>query len=91
MADTKMPEPSNEWTFPERRKPYTRIIVVQMKNFSMRLKHAGTMRQLEVIKRDILRSALVANMQAIQELRTIANVRAVELKYKNPKGGEWWR
>ena len=85
-----MPEPSSEWTFPERRKPYTRIIAVQIKSFSMRLKHAGTIRQLEVIKRDILRSALVANMQAIQELRPIGNARAAELKYKDPKGGVWW-
>lgn len=90
MGDTKMPEPSNEWVFPERKKPYPRLIAVQMKNFSMRLKHAGTMRQLEVIKRDVFRSALVANMQAIQELRIIGNARAIELKYKNPKGGSWW-
>lgn len=90
MGDTKMPEPSSEWVFPERKKPYPRLIAVQMKNSLMRLKHAGTMRQLEVIKRDILRSALVTNMQAIQELRIIGNTRATELKYKNSKGGSWW-
>lgn len=91
MGDTKMPEPSSEWTFPERKKPYTRPVAIQVNSFSMRLKHAGTMQRLEILKRDILRSALVANQQAIQELRLIGNARAIELKYKNPKGGEWWR
>ncbi len=90
MSDAKMPEPSNEWLVPERHESYPKITAVQVKNFSTRLRHAGTMHQLEVIKRDILRSALVSNMQAIQELRGIGNARAMELKYKSPKGEEWW-
>jgi hypothetical protein len=90
MADTRMPEPSSEWAFEERKKPYPKILAIQVKSFSMRLKHVGTMHQLEVVKRDILRSALVSNMQTIQELRGIGNERAVELKYRDPKGGAWW-
>lgn len=90
MSDTRMPEPSNEWLFPERREPYPRIIAVQMNNFSMRLKHAGTLIALEVIKRDILRSALVSNARAVQELRDVANTSASELHFKDPKGRQWW-
>lgn len=91
MADSKMPQPSSEWVFPERKKPYARPVAIQLNSFAMRLRHAGTMQRLEILKRDILRSALVANQQAIQELRMIANSRAVELRYKSPKGEEWWR
>ena len=90
MSDTKMPEPSNEWGFEERHKPYPKLLAIQMNNFSMRLKHAGTLIALEVIKRDILRSALVSNARAIQELRDIANMSASELHFKDPKGRQWW-
>ena len=85
-----MPEPSNEWVFPERRKSYSKVHAAQIKNFSMRLKHTNTVHQLEIVRRDILRSALVSNAQAIQELRGIGNNRAQELKYQSPKGEAWW-
>ena len=85
-----MPEPSGEWLFTARNKQYPKILAIHVKSFSGRLRHAGTLHELEVIKRDILRSDLVSSAQAIQELRGIGNGRAGELKYKSPRGGEWW-
>ncbi|MBI2610761.1 hypothetical protein HYW60_02380 [Candidatus Kaiserbacteria bacterium] len=88
MGDAKMPEASNEWVFPERRKPYSKIQEIHVKNFTVRIRHAGTIKQLEILKRDILRSELVSNMQAIQDLRAAGNARAIELKFR---GSElWW-
>ena len=90
MSDTQMPEPSNEWLSAEGHQPYPKIMAILVRNFSMRLKHAATLGALDNIRRDVLRSPLIANVQAIQEVRGIANERAIELKYKDPKGKEWW-
>ncbi|MEK9154295.1 MAG: hypothetical protein AAB798_02380 [Patescibacteria group bacterium] len=90
MGDAKMPGPSEEWLFSARNKPYPKILAIHVRGFSARLRHAGTMHELEVIKRDILRSDLVSSAQAIQELRGIGNARATELKYKSPGGKAWW-
>ena len=90
MKDAKLPEPSNEWLFEERHKPYPKMLAVQVKNFSMRLKHARTLIAPGVIKRDILRSALVSNARAVKELRDIANTCASDLHFRDPKGRQWW-
>jgi hypothetical protein len=90
MGDTRMPDPSDEWLGGARTAAYPKALAVQIKNFSMRLRHAGTLLALEHVKRDILRSMVVGNMRAMQELRGVANVRAVELKFRDPKGRQWW-
>ena len=89
MADYKLPEPEDE--FISGTKPnYPRNIAAHIKDFTGKIKLAGTMQRLESLKRDILRSDLAANFPAKEELRAIANARAIELKFKTPSGRSWW-
>ena len=89
MADYKLPIPEDE--FVSGTKPhYSRNIAAHIKDFTGKIKLAGTIQRLEALKRDIMRSDLAANFPAKEELRGSANVRAKELKFKPPSGGGWW-
>ncbi len=89
MADKKLPEPSNEFLSSAPR-TYSRVTTVHVKNFTSRLKLARTLNALDSLKRDILRSDLMTNFEAKEELRAIANTRAIELKFKSERGDSWW-
>lgn len=89
MADYKLPEPEDE--FISGTKPhYPRNIAAHIKDFTGKIKLANTIQRLEALKRDIVRSDLVANFQAKEELRAIANTRARELSFKPQHGENWW-
>jgi len=90
MVDDKLPEPSSEWLSDARRVPYPKILGIHVKSFKGRLQLARTLHALEVIKRDILRSDLQPNLQAMEELRSVANQCATELGFKPKEMEKWW-
>lgn len=90
MVDHTMPEPSNEF-LSSAPHTYSRAIATHIKDFTNKLKLARTLNALDSLKRDILRSDLMTNFQAKEELRAIANTRAHELGFKSEHGGSWWK
>lgn len=86
MSDSRLPEPSNEFLSSARHTNYSKVQEIHLKSFKTRLQSARTIGALEVVKRDIAQSDMQSNAQAVEELKAIANQRAVELGFK----GEWW-
>lgn len=89
MGDYKLPEPENEFISGAKH-TYPRSIAAHIKDFTGKLRLAHTMNALDSLKRDILRSDLMTNFQAKEELRAIANTRAKELGFKPQGVNSWW-
>ena len=90
MSDPQLPEPSNEFLSSTRHTNYSKTQEIHLKSFKTRLQAARTFGALEVVKRDIAQSDMQANFQAVEELKALANQRAVELGFKGPGGRLWW-
>lgn len=88
MADYKLPEASDEFLGSVSRKNYPKTIAIHVKNLTGRINLARTLQALEALKRDVVRSDLVANFEAKEELRALANRRAAEIGFKGR--GLWW-
>ena len=90
MVDRSMPEPSDEFLASAVHNNYSKSVQSHIKDFTGKLKLAHTLHALDALKRDILRSDLMTNFQAKEELRAIANNRALEVGFKPKKGEAWW-
>lgn len=89
MSDARLPEPSNEFLGSVRRTVYSKAQEIHIKSFKTRFQSARTIGALEVVKRDIMQSDIQSNVQALEELKTVANQRAVEVGFKSA-GSPWW-
>ena len=87
MSDSRLPEPSNEF-LSSRPQAYSKNMQILVKNYKGRLQLAHTLGALTAVKQDIGRSNVQQNFSAKEELRTIANARAKEIGFKEPR--EWW-
>lgn len=90
MTDSKLPEPSDEFLGSVRHAAYSKPQEAHIKNFKTRLQSARTVGALEVVKRDVMQSDMQSNVQALEELKTVANQRAVEIGFKSAGGRSWW-
>ena len=87
MSDSRLPEPSNEF-LSSRPQGFSKNLTILIKNYKGRLQLAHTLGALAAVKQDIERSNVQQNFSAKEELRAIANARAKEIGFKEPR--EWW-
>lgn len=86
MTDYKLPPQEDEFISGVRHS-YPKTIEVHIKDFTNKIQLSRTLHALEAIKRDVLRSDLVGNFQAKEDVRRAANMQARELGFKEQ---DWW-
>ena len=69
------------------KKQYTSALQAQVNDYAAKLRLAQTLIALASIRQDVLRSLVISNPTALEELRGVANACAKELGHKH---GEWW-